>query len=145
MLGVQAQGMLAGEHPECLHSHFLRSTHPASQRYLTADVGKKYGSIPTSGFSSNYTQSKTKATLTDMKQNDKLLLLHDSGSLVGSTNQPMQVWVNPNDILRIDVICQRTPTAHVVLRSRPDRPVVISGDHARTLIGSLPNLKGALK
>ena len=34
--------MLAAEHPECLHSHSLRFTISASQRYLTADVGKKY-------------------------------------------------------------------------------------------------------
>ncbi len=32
--------MLAAEHPECLHSHSLRSTHTASQRYLTADVSQ---------------------------------------------------------------------------------------------------------
>ena len=36
--GVQAQGLLAEEQAECLHSHSLRSTLYASQRYLTADV-----------------------------------------------------------------------------------------------------------
>jgi len=35
--------MLAAEHPECLHSLSLRLTPTASQRYLTADVGKQYG------------------------------------------------------------------------------------------------------
>ncbi|MCK9590262.1 MAG: hypothetical protein M0Q93_12995, partial [Terrimicrobiaceae bacterium] len=40
--GVQAQGMLAEEHPECLHSQCVRATLCASQRYLTADVRQKY-------------------------------------------------------------------------------------------------------
>ena len=34
--------MLEAEHPECLHSRFVRSTISASQRYLTADVRKQY-------------------------------------------------------------------------------------------------------
>jgi len=34
--------MLTEEHPECLRSHSLRSTHTASQRYLTRDVRQKY-------------------------------------------------------------------------------------------------------
>ena len=34
--------MLEAEHPECLHSRFVRSTISASQRYLTADVGQHH-------------------------------------------------------------------------------------------------------
>lgn len=80
-----------------------------------------------------------------MKQTNRFLLLHDSDSIIPTTNQPLQVWVNVDDILRVEVICQATPKAHVVLRSRHDRPIVVSGDHARTLIGSLPKIKGQIK
>ena len=45
--------MLAEEHPECLHSHSLRSTHTASQRYLTADVRQKNMPPATAHFESH--------------------------------------------------------------------------------------------
>ena len=38
--------MLAAVHPECLHSHFLRSTISARQRYLTADVRLRIIALP---------------------------------------------------------------------------------------------------
>jgi len=80
-----------------------------------------------------------------MKHTDKFLLLHDSDSLIPPTNQPMQVWVNVDDIMRVEIRCQRTPKAHVFLRSSLDKPIIVAGDHARTLIASFPNQKGQTK
>lgn len=80
-----------------------------------------------------------------MKHTDKFLLLHDSDSLIPPTNQPMQVWVNVDDIMRVEIRCQRTPKAHVFLRSCLDKPIVVSGEHARLLIKTLPKVKGEAK
>lgn len=54
---------------------------------------------------------------------------------------PMETWVNIDDVSRIGVVCPRTPSVNICLRSEPGKPVLVSGPEAKALIARFSSLR----